>query len=42
MCKLMEHQNLVGREWDIPVDAIKSLDGRVTTDEYKNWRKSKM
>lgn len=42
MFKLMEHQNLVDYEWAILVNAIKPLDGRVTTGEYKNCRKSKM
>lgn len=29
-----------GRSWAIPVNAIKPTDNRVTTGEYKNWRKS--
>lgn len=29
-----------GRSWAIPEDAEKPVDGRVTTGEYKNWRKS--
>lgn len=29
----------LGREWIVPVDADRPLDGRVTTGEYKNWRK---
>lgn len=28
-----------GRDWAIPMDAEKPLDGRITTGEYKNWRK---
>ena len=28
-----------GRDWAIPHDAEKPVDGRVTTGEYKNWRK---
>lgn len=28
-----------GRSWAIPEDAEKPVDGRVTTGEYKNWRK---
>ena len=27
-----------GCSWAIPKDAEKSLDGRITTGEYKNWR----
>ena len=30
-----------GRNWAIPVDAKRPVDGRVTTGEYKNWRKKK-
>ncbi len=29
----------LGREWAIPSDAEKPTDGRITTGEYKNWRK---
>lgn len=28
-----------GRAWAIPVDAEKPIDNRVTTGEYKDWRK---
>lgn len=28
-----------GRAWAIPNDAVPPVDGRVTTGEYKNWRK---
>ena len=28
-----------GRDWAIPKDAEKPADKRVTTGEYKNWRK---
>lgn len=28
-----------GRDWAIPDDAEKPLDGRITTGEYTNWRK---
>ena len=28
-----------GRVWAIPEDAKRPVDGRVTTGEYKNWRK---
>ena len=28
-----------GRAWAIPADAEKPADGRVTTGEYRNWRK---
>ena len=29
-----------GRDWAIPADAKKPKDARVTTGEYKNWRKN--
>ena len=29
-----------GRSWVIPADAVKPTDNRITTGEYKNWRKS--
>lgn len=28
-----------GKAWAIPVDAVKPTDNRVTSGEYKNWRK---
>ena len=28
-----------GRSWAIPEEAIKPVDGRITTGEYMNWRK---
>lgn len=28
-----------GHEWAIPVDTERPTDGRVTTGEYRNWRK---
>jgi hypothetical protein len=28
-----------GRDWAIPADATKPEDKRVTTGEYRNWRK---
>ena len=28
-----------GRDWAIPADAGKPEDKRITTGEYKNWRK---
>ena len=28
-----------GRSWAIPADAEKPIDRRVTTGEYKDWRK---
>ena len=28
-----------GRDWAIPKDAERPSDGRITTGEYKNWRK---
>ena len=30
-----------GRDWAIPKDAAKPVDKRVTTGEYRNWRKKK-
>ncbi|MCU6716639.1 helix-turn-helix domain-containing protein [Roseburia amylophila] len=29
-----------GRAWAIPVNSDKPIDSRITTGEYKNWRKS--
>ena len=29
-----------GRDWAIPADVEKPKDGRVTTGEYKKWRKT--
>ena len=29
----------LGREWAIPADAERPVDKRITTGEYKNWRK---
>ncbi len=31
-----------GRDWAISVDAKKPGDKRITTGEYKNWRKKEM
>ncbi len=28
-----------GNAWVIPADAKRPMDGRVTTGEYRNWRK---
>ncbi len=30
-----------GRSWAIPENAERPIDGRVTTGEYRNWRKKK-
>ena len=30
-----------GRDWAIPADTEKPIDARITTGEYKNWRKSR-
>ena len=30
----------LGRSWAIPEDAEKPSDGRITTGEYRNWRKN--
>lgn len=37
----IEGASKLGREWAIPVNVIRPVDGRVTTGEYKNWRKGK-
>lgn len=29
----------LGREWAIPTDAERPQDGRITTEEYWDWRK---
>lgn len=29
-----------GKSWAIPVNAVKPTDNRITSGEYKNWRKS--
>lgn len=29
-----------GRDWAIPANAERPKDARITTGEYKNWRKS--
>ena len=29
----------LGREWAIPADAERPKDERITTGEYRNWRK---
>lgn len=29
----------LGRVWAIPVDTERPSDGRITTGEYKDWRK---
>ena len=31
-----------GRVWAIPTDAKKPTDGRITTGEYRNWRKKQI
>ena len=31
-----------GRDWAIPKDAERPEDGRVTTGEYRNWRKNEV
>ena len=35
----IEGASKFGREWAIPEDAERPTDKRVTTGEYKNWRK---
>ena len=41
ICKngLVDGVARLGRNWLIPEDAEKPLDKRLTTGEYKNWRK---
>lgn len=29
----------LGRAWAIPEDAVKPIDGRETTGQYRGWRK---
>lgn len=31
-----------GRSWTIPADAEKPTDNRITSGEYRNWRKKKL
>lgn len=31
----------LGREWAVPSNADKPIDARITTGEYKDWRKYK-
>ena len=35
----IEGAGKLGREWAIPADAERPKDERVTTGEYRNWRK---
>lgn len=35
----IEDATKFGEMWAIPADAVKPTDGRVTTGEYKDWRK---
>lgn len=37
--KRIEGVKRFGRAWAIPEDAEKPVDARVTTGEYRNWRK---
>lgn len=30
-----------GRDWAIPIDAVRPSDGRVVTGEYKEYRKTR-
>lgn len=41
MCAKEEIKGAVkfGRSWAIPEDTNRPSDGRITTGEYKNWRK---
>lgn len=36
----VEGATKIGDMWAIPVDAVKPTDGRVTTREYREWRKN--
>ena len=42
MCKdgKIEGVMKIGANWAIPLDAERPKDGRVTTGEYRNWRKN--
>lgn len=31
-----------GRDWFVPIDAERPMDGRTTTGMYRNWRKKEM
>lgn len=35
----IEGAEKVGRDWLIPNDAERPADGRITSGEYRNWRK---
>lgn len=35
----IEGAEKVGRDWLIPNDVERPVDGRITSGEYKNWRK---
>ena len=41
LCKTgrIEDASKLGREWAIPADSERPVDKRITTGEYKNWRK---
>ncbi len=30
----------LGRDWMIPIDTSRPVDGRITSGEYVNWRKN--
>ena len=30
-----------GRDWMIPIDATRPIDGRITSGDYVDWRKGK-
>ena len=35
----IEGASKLGREWAIPSDTNRPVDKRITTGEYRNWRK---
>lgn len=35
----IEGAEKLGREWVIPTGVERPIDGRITSGEYKNWRK---
>lgn len=41
LCKTgrIEGASKLGREWAIPADSERPVDKRITTGEYKSWRK---
>lgn len=38
----IERAGKIGNMWVIPADAVRPEDKRVTTGEYRNWRKKQV